>query len=270
VSGTTIVRQNAVTGVSGPVSLSRLQPGDTVQVTADQSGTAQNVQATFTPSQAPQPGYPGYPGAITSVSVTPAGRALGPGDVMTVVAVGPAHWNATYGITGLRSGLPMNESASQPGTYVGSYTVQPGDYIVNTSVIVSMTAPSGQVITATAPSPVTINAAAGYPPAAAGYAPVIVSPTPGSGVHAPFTVTGTAPPGSLVKVEADYQSNVLILNVHGALGTQTVRTDAYGNWSATFNQNPPVRGANVTINATLVDNSGAARSPTTTVNTTSQ
>lgn len=266
VSGTTIVRMNAVTGVSGPVSLRDLQPGDTVQVTADQSGTAQSVQATYTPSSVPTAGYPG---AITSVSVTPAGRALGPGDVMTVLATGPAHWNASYSINGLRAGLPMNESASQPGTYVGYYSVQPGDYAVNTSVTVSMTAPNGQTITASAPAPVTINASAGMPPIAGG-APVIISPAQGSAVHAPFTVTGTAPPRSLVKVQADYTANVLLFPVQGSLGTHTVTADANGYWAAAFNQSPPVRGANVTITATLVDNSGAARSPSTTVNTTSQ
>ena len=265
-SGTTIVRMNAVTGVSGPVSLRDLQPGDTLQVTADPSGTAQSVQATYTPSSVPAPGYPG---AITSVSVTPAGRTFGPGDVMTVVATGPARWNATYSINGLRAGLPMNESASQPGTYVGYYTVQPGDYAVNTSVTVSMTAPNGQTITASAPSPITINASAGIPPSAGG-APVIVNPAQGSAVHAPFTVTGTAPPGSLVKVQADYTATVLLFPVQGSLGTQTVTAGANGYWAATFAQNPPVRGANVTITATLVDNNGAARSPSTTVNTTSQ
>jgi copper amine oxidase-like protein len=262
VSGTTIVRQNAVTGVSGPVSLSALRPGDSVQVTADQSGTAQNVQASFT-STAPSAG------AITSVTVTPTGRSLVPGDVMTVVATGPAYGAARFTITGLRSGLPMTESANQPGTYVGNYAVQPGDYAQNTSVVVSLTAPNGQVLTQTAPSPVTITASAIVPPAVGG-APVIIQPGPGSGIGSPFTVTGTAPPGSLVKVEADYAGNVILFNVHGTLGTQTVTTDANGNWSATFTQAPPVRGVNVTISAVLVDYTGAARSPSTSVNTTLQ
>ncbi|HEV2284307.1 MAG TPA: copper amine oxidase N-terminal domain-containing protein [bacterium] len=262
VSGTTIVRQNAVTGVSGPVSLSALRPGDSVQVTADQSGTAQNVQASFTPT-APSAG------AITSVTVTPTGRPLVSGDVMTVVATGPAHGTSGFTITGLRSGVPMTESANQPGTYVGNYAVQPGDYIQNTSVVVSLTAPNGQVLTQTAPSPVTITASANVPPAAGG-APVITQPGPGSPVHTPFTVTGTAPPGSLVKVQADYNGTVLLFPIQGTLGTQTVTADRNGNWSATFTQAPPVRGVNVTISAVLVDYTGAARSPSTSVNTTLQ
>jgi len=262
VSGTTIVRQNAITGVSGPVSLSALRPGDSVTVTADPSGTAQNVQASFTPQAPPA-------GAITSVTVTPTGRRLVPGDVMTVVATGPAHGTANFAITGLRAGLPMTESANQPGTYIGNYAIQPGDSIQNTSVVVSLTAPNGRVLTATAPSPVTINASAIVPPAVGG-APVIIQPGPGSPVRTPFTVTGTAPPGSLVKVQADYNGNILLFPVQGTLGTQTVTADQNGNWTATFTQSPPVRGVNVTISATLVDNTGAARSPSTTINTTLQ
>jgi hypothetical protein len=263
-SGTAIVRTNAVTGVSGPVSLNTLQVGDTVQVTADASGTAQNVQATFAPAPTPV-----SPGAITSVTMTPTGRQLAAGDVMTVVATGPARGTATFAISGLRTGLPMTESANQPGTYVGNYAVRPGDYVVNGSVIVSMTAPNGQSLTATAPYPVSINATAVVPPPVGG-APVISNPSPGSGITTPFIVTGTAPPGSLVKVQADYTGSVLLFNVHGTLGTQTVTTDANGKWSATFNQSPPVRGVNVTISAVLVDYTGAERSQSTTVNTTLQ
>jgi hypothetical protein len=259
VSGTTIVRTNSATGVSGPVSLSALRPGDAVQVTADQTGTAQNVQASFTPPAV---------GTITSVTVTPSGRPLGAGDAMTVIAAGPAHGTATFAITGFRAGLPMAESVNQPGTYVGSYAIQPGDNAVRTTVVVSVTAPNGQLLTATAPHPVTINAAAYVPPNAG---PVITSPTSGSGISSPFTVIGTAPAGSLVKVQADYAGNLLLFNVHGTLGTQTVAADANGSWSATFNQEPPVRGGvTVTISAVLVDGNGAARSPSTAVNTTLQ
>jgi copper amine oxidase-like protein len=264
VSGTAIIRTNAATGVSGPVSLGALNVGDTVQVTADQTGTAQNIQATFAPAPTPV-----TPGAITSVTVTPAGRQLVVGDVMTVVATGPARGAATFTISGLRTGLPMTESANQPGTYIGNYSIQPGDYVANGSVIVSLTAPTGQFLTATAPTTVTINASAIIPPAVGG-APVITSPGPGSAVSTPLTVRGTAPPNSLVKVQADYSGSVLLFNVHGTLGTQTVNTDANGNWSATFNQGPPVHNVTVTISAVLVDYTGAARSPSTTVNTTLQ
>ena len=322
VSGTSITRMNAVTGVTGPVSLSAIRLGDMVQVTADQAGTAQSIQASFSeitgtiastgynqimlqsgqvyplsPSvqvtrqgvavsaAALQPGdvvslrldpqtnqvtsitvqqAAAAPGAITSVTVTPAGRQFGAGDVMTITAVGPARGRATFSISGLRTGVPMTESATQPGTYIGRYAIQPGDYVANGSVVVALTVPTGQLLTATAP--VSINAAAIIPPAAGG-APIITSPTSGSGITTPFTVTGTATPGSLVKVTADYSGTVLLFNVHGTLGSQTVSADANGNWSATFSQSPPMRGVNLTISAGLVDGNGQARSPSSTVNT---
>ena len=263
VSGTTIVRMNAITGVSGPVSLAALRPGDAVQVTADQTGTAQSVQATFTPAAAPPPA------GIASVTVTPSGRQLVVGDAMSVVAIGPAHGTASFAIQGLRTGIPMTESANQPGTYVGNYQIQPGDYLARGAVVVSITASNGQLLTATAPSPVSINASAIIPPAPGG-APVIGSPTPGSGIRTPFTVTGTATPGALVRVEADYSGTVLLIAVRGTLGTQTVTADANGSWAAAFTQAPPVRGVSVTISAQVVDYTGAARSPSTTVNTTLQ
>lgn len=264
VSGTTIVRTNTVTGVSGPVSLTGLRMGDAVQVTADPAGTAQNVQATFTPAPGPVPAA-----AITSVSVTPAGRRLGVGDFMTVVAVGPAHGTASFVITGLRMGIPMTESVNEPGTYIGSYRIQPGDYLAHGLVVVSITAPNGQLLTATARSTVSIDTSAIVPPAPGG-APVIGSPAPGAGISTPFAVTGTAPPGSLIRVQADYSGTVLFVPVHGTLGTQTVTAAANGNWLATFNQAPPVRGVTVTISAQVVDYTGAARSPSTIVNTTLQ
>jgi hypothetical protein len=327
VSGTAITRTNTATGVSGPIALSAIAPGDAVTVTADQTGIAQTVQDVYTvvsgtigsvgdnrvvlqsgqtyslspvvrvvrggvstSAAALQPGdvvtlrlnpttgqvygiavrQPGANvGPITSVSVTPNGRPLGPGDVMQVVVTGPARGIATFTITGLRSGLPMRESATQPGTYIGTYAIQPGDNVANTTVVVSIRAPGGQLLTATAPSLVSIEGSAIVPPAVGG-APVIVSPAPGSGIVTPFTVTGTAPPGSLVKVTADYGGNVLLFNVHGTLGTQTVQADPNGNWSATFTQASPVRNVTVTISAVLVDYNGTARSPATQINTTLQ
>jgi hypothetical protein len=326
VSGTAITRVNTTTGVTAPVALTAIVPGDAVTVTADQSGTAQSIQTSFaavtgtiasigynqivlqdgrtyalspgvrvirggaaTTVAALQPGdvatlrldpstgrvsgvsvrrAAAAPGGIASVTVTPAGRQLVASDVMTVVAAGPPRGTATFTITGLRAGLPMTESVNQPGTYVGTYAIQPGDYAANTTVVVTMTAPDGRLLTATAPAAVSINATAAVPPA--GGMPVIASPAPGSGITTPFTVMGTAPPGALVKVEADYTGSVLLFNVHGTLGSQTVTADGNGRWSATFAQRPPVAGVNVTISAVLVDSTGAALSPYSTVNTTLQ
>ncbi|HLW49238.1 MAG TPA: copper amine oxidase N-terminal domain-containing protein [bacterium] len=253
-----------------------------VQITSQGTAVSPAPGATSTaaspaaPVAAPAQGVPsgasvpaGAPGVNASVTATPAGRPLGFGDLLTVTATGPTHAAATYTITRLRTGLLMSESPTHPGTYVGYYTVRPGDKVANTNVVVTMTAPDRQMVTATAPAPVTIDASIIVPPAASG-APVISSPAPLAGVGTPFTVTGTAPPGSIVKVQAVYTGSVLFFNVRGTLGTQTVTADANGDWSATFAQAPPVRGVDLTISAAVVDNTGRARSPSTSIHTTVQ
>jgi Copper amine oxidase N-terminal domain len=246
---------------TAPVQLSDVQPGDTVQVTADQNGTAQVVHAA-----SPATTALAVPAAAVTVTVAPAARPLGAGDLLTVTATGPPQATATFAIPGLRTGLLMSESPTQPGTYVGYYTIRPGDRVTGTTVVVTMTAPNGQVVTANAPVSVTVNSAAPVAPGAA----VITSPAPASVVGTPFTVTGTAPPGSLVRVQADYVGGLLFFNVHGTLGTQVVTADANGNWSATFTQASPMHGADLTISAAVVDNMGGARSPSMTIHTTIQ
>lgn len=241
-----------------PVIAAALQPGDVVTRHVDpQTGWIDRIAVRRAAS----------PGAITSVTVSPAGQELLVGDVMTVAAASPAHSAATFAITGLRTGLPMTESTNQPGRYIGTYAIQPGDYVANGTVVVTLTAPGGQLLTATAPVSVWINTSAIIPPAVGG-APVITGPMPGSGIATPFAVTGTAPPGALAKVTANYAGTVLLVNIRGTLGSQAVIADANGNWSTTFSQAPPVRGVSVTISAVLVDYTGRARSPTMMVNTT--
>jgi hypothetical protein len=209
----------------------------------------------------------GPAGGVTAAIMTSARGWLRTGDALTVLAAGPAHGTATFTITGVRTGLPMRESPARPGRYIGRYVIQPGDYVAGGSVVVTVTTADGRMLSATAPVSVSISSSAIIPPAVGG-APVITNPAPGGVITTPFTVTGTAPPGSLVRVSADYQGHLLSSTVRGRLGTQTVLTDANGNWSATFGEAPPVRGVNVTISAVRIDHAGAARSPSIVVNST--
>jgi hypothetical protein len=324
---TTISRINQLNGAGGSVSLGNIRPGDLVQVTADQNGIAQSIQATYSevtgqiaaltsnvivlqngnsyrlsPSvQVVQNGSVVGTNAlqvgqfvmlrinpqnndvwgitigqqsntgtgITSVHVTPASGTLVPGNVITVTANGPAHGVATFNIGGLRSSLPMTEQPGQPGTYTGSYTVQPGDNVQNAPVTVQV-ASGGQVYTGNAPVGLSINAG-GNRPYPAGAAPTITSPVNGTSVGIPFTVSGQAASGTRVKVTANYSGSVLFFNVNGTLGTQTVTTDQNGNWQASFTNNPTVRGGTtLTITAVSVDANGNSISPTSTVTATLQ
>lgn len=325
-SATTISRINQVNGAGGSVSLGGIRPGDLVQVTADQNGIAQSIQASYaevtgqiaaltsnvivlqngnsyrlSPSvQVVQNGSVvgtnalqvgqfvrlrinpqtndvweitigqqsnGNGNGITSVSVTPSSGPLGPGSVIAVTAIGPSHGVATFNIGGLRSGIPMTEQPGRPGTYMGTYTVQPGDYIQNAPVTVQVAA-GGQVYTANAPVTLSINSQATYP---SGAAPTITSPVNGATVGIPFIVSGHAAPGTRVKVSADYAGTVLFFNVNGSLGNQTVTADQNGNWQATFANSPTVRGGvTLTITAMAVDAGGNAISPASTVTATLQ
>jgi hypothetical protein len=323
VSTTAVTRANVAMNAGGSVALDAVRPGDQVQVTVDQSGTAQAIQASyrevsgrvvavtdagvvvlengdsFRLNRSVQVIRNGtavdastlHPGdvvtmrvnpqtnevwavtirqeaaTLTSVNVTPSGRELRAGDVVEVVATGAPGGRATFSIGRLRTAVPMVESTAQRGTYYGSYTIQPGDSIQGAEVTVRLTAPDGQVFTATAPTRVQINAAGAVPPAAS--APTILSPANGSSIKSPFTVTGVAPPGSQVKITADYSGKVLLFfDVNGTLGTQFVTVDRSGNWSATFTQGPPVSGVTVTITAVVVDGDRRAISSAATVTTT--
>ena len=325
VSATAISRFNTANDRGGSVALDALRPGDAVQVTVDQSGTAQTIRATFKEvsgkiiavtdvgvvvlengdtyrlnrsAQITENGAPAAAnvlrpgdqvsmrvnpqsneiwavtvrnrasapaGGIVSVNVTPSGRELRAGDVLEVAASGTVGGRATFSIGELRSGIPMVESTSQRGTYYGSYTVQPGDRIRGAEVVVRLTAPDGQVFTASAPTRVEINAA--VPAAQTPTAPTIISPEDGASIGSPFTVRGQAPPGSRVKVTADYNGNVLLFKVNGSLGTQVVVADQSGNWSVNFSQAPPVYGVTVVITAVTVDGDGRTTSPAAKVTT---
>jgi hypothetical protein len=341
VVATSIWRTNRTTGFNASVPLGAVLAGDAVTVTADPSGTAQNVQAAFaeikgtvawvgrdrirmndgqiyrldpnaqvaevgqivSPS-ALQPGAvvalrvnpdtrrvygitlvqaapivqttivqapPAPPvEVITAINVTRADRGFDEGDTITVTFQGPPHGRASFSIAGLRNGLLMTESPNQPGQYVGTYRVQPGDSADNAGVIVAITAPSGHVLTASAPVVVRIHATHRVPPQPANPAPVITSPTTGKGVTAPITVTGTVRPFSRVAVSVEYTQSAVGLPPRGTLGSVTVSADANGNWSATFGQASPapVKGANLTITAVVVDRNGAVQSAPAVVTTT--
>jgi len=241
------------------VDRSTLQPGE--QVTLRLNPQTNDVWAVTIR----QPAASSEAG-IARVTVTPANRPLVAGDVLTVTATGPAAGTARFAIAGFRSGLPMLEQPGQPGTYVGTYTVQPGDFVQGAVVTVRITTPGGALLTAQAPVAVSINAAA-----AAEAAPTITSPVSGTTVGIPFIVQGHAAPGTRVRVTANYSGTVLLFTVNGTLGTQTVTADRTGTWQATFSGEPTVRGGvALTITAVAVDAAGNVISPQSSVSATLQ
>lgn len=191
---------------------------------------------------------------IRSVTINPA-RPLRAGDVLTVTMTGDAGAQAAFRIEGISDWIPMAEVQNQPGTYVGAYTVRPGDNAQNARILVRLT--QGQITNqAEASARLTLVPTDVVP------APVISSPTPGSTVRAPFVIQGRATPGHQVVVRLDYSGKVFVFDLRGTLGQITTTADASGNWSVTFNQGAPVPGADITINATAIDPLSRPSQPT--------
>lgn len=88
-----------------------------------------------------------------NVSVTPARGTLYEGDVLTVTAVGPADGEARASIDRrIRFDLPQ----TKPGTYQGSYTVTPADYVMSAPVVASIAFPDGTAGNGASATPVKI------------------------------------------------------------------------------------------------------------------
>lgn len=231
VSTTSIMRTNATTGAGGSVALGALRPGDEVQVTAEQDGVAQSIQATY---------------------------AVVAGRIATVTS------NAIVLDNGSSYPLSASVEVVRDGAVVGLGALHAGDV-----VSLRLNPRTGAVWG------VTVRRQAG-PPNPGGTpgvsdAPSITSPVSGTTIGVPFVVAGRAAPGTLIKVTAGYAGNVLLFNVNGSLGTQTVVADRNGNWQATFRQEPAVRGGvAVTVTAVAVDASGNPISPQSSVTATLQ
>jgi hypothetical protein len=94
---------------------------------------------------APAPTPPPAVGAVTVTSFTHnAQRPLGAGETLTVTLRGTAGGRATFSIGDQIRDVAMNET--QPGVYVGMYTVRPGDNLVNVPVF-------GRLVVGNASSP---------------------------------------------------------------------------------------------------------------------
>jgi hypothetical protein len=182
---------------------------------------------------------------IRSVTINP-NRPLRAGDALTVTMVGDPGGQAAFRIDGVTDWIAMAEVQNQPGTYAGSYAVQPGNNAQNARILVRLSR-GGTVAQAEASTGLTIVASDLVP------APVITSPVAGTVVRSPIVVRGRATPGHQVLVRLDYSGQVLLFGLQGTLGQQTATADAAGNWSVTFNQDAPVADAEIKINATAID-----------------
>lgn len=158
----------------------------------------------------------------------PTGRAVGAGQTVVFTLNGQPGGKATASVGSLAKDIPLRET--DPGVYVGEYTVKAGDSVQNAPVTARLVTRDATTVTTSLANGLTI--AAGPPPA-----PKILSPSDNDTVDAnqALTVRGKAEPGSTVRVTVNYVSKVLggILPVSGSSGTKDVVADKSGNWTAT-------------------------------------
>jgi hypothetical protein len=84
------------------------------------------MQATAT---IPNPPAAEQPPKIQALAHNAAGTLLAPGEELKVVMVGDRHLKASFSLPPLLEGYPMEER--EPGVYVATYTVQPGDRLAD-------------------------------------------------------------------------------------------------------------------------------------------
>ena len=195
----------------------------------------------------------------------PSGQVVGAGSTIVLTLNAAPGGKASASIGSLAKDLPLKET--DPGVYVGEYTVKAGDSVQNAPVAARFVARDGTTVTKTLTG--SLSVAAGPPPA-----PRITEPKDSDYVDgsAPLTVKGRAQPGSTVRVTVSYTSKALggILPVSGESGSKDVVADKNGNWQATdfplqvkslFGTN---RDTVFSVSATQLDTSGnSASSPAT-------
>ncbi|MGO8670104.1 MAG: stalk domain-containing protein [Capsulimonadaceae bacterium] len=186
----------------------------------------------------------------------PPGSLLSTGSAVHFTVMAPRGGSATASVKGLCSNIPLTET--QPGLYVGSYTVLPGQEVTEAPIAAQFTSADGNVAWTDLSSG--LNVSAGVPDA-----PEITSPVDGDAVTDQVHLSGTAPAGTTVKIDARYLSSLPgnILPVSGDLGAREAMVDDSGQWSI---DSVPLHADNLlgsgrdtqyAISAVIVDPSGS-------------
>ncbi len=194
---------------------------------------------------------------IKSLRFDTGGQPLAPGTDITVTLVGEAGGKATYSVGDRVVDRRMRET--EPGHYVGTYTIRRNDIFDNIVVTGKLVTTSGDTFTAEATDRMTISGPL--------EAPTFTSPEEGSRVESPVTFRGKAAPGSRVQIKIEYSKNPLgVVRLRGTVAELTVTADDRGNWTtdpidmrtgfgggnATFTVTAATRGANGKTSETRV------------------
>jgi hypothetical protein len=152
---------------------------------------------------------------------------LNVGDVLTVRFRASAGGQAWFTIPGVQANAKMLETA--PGLYQAYYIIQPGDTALRQPIKVMFKAANGSVITVLSRRPIMIRSLVDTRPR-------ITSPHQGQQITSPVVVTGSAQPGSLIRVVIEFRRNAQgFFPLQGVTAVQDVQVDTDGHW-----QTPPL------------------------------
>jgi len=138
-------------------------------------------------------------GIINSFKVT-CREILTKGDILEVQMSGEPYQKAFFDIGEWKKGLPLHESFRTPGLYIGSYTVQKGDYVVNAPVWGYLINSSGETVKSRADRLISIVASE--------LLLKITQPKDGDFVTGQFIVSGQTWPFTTVHIEIKITCNL--------------------------------------------------------------
>lgn len=211
--------------------------------------------------------FPVSPGSLIQSFTTnePSGQAVGAGSTVVFTLLAAPGGKASASIVSLAK-IALKET--DPGVYVGEYTVRAGDTLENAPVFARYTGRDGTTVLQNLAADLTL--AAGSPPA-----PRLVEPKDSDYIDgaAPLVVRGRGLPNSAVRVTVSYTSTAPggILPVTGQSGTRDVQVGKDGMWETEGIplQAKPLLAANrstvFTITAVQLDASGSPASDPVTI-----
>jgi len=192
---------------------------------------------------------------IKSVTITPT-TVLKTRDVLTVVMTGVPGGQATFAIGGREGSIGMRES--QPGLYLGTYTVQPQERIVDAPVVITL---SNAGRSASIPASVGVTMLSESPPAPT-IRPAETEVVAGKQYLSRIMFTGRALPGvriqgeiALVPTEKSLQADE-----RTTLGQFSTMAAADGTWRNVIGPVRPIRGTKLIVSVVAADLAGD-RSP---------
>lgn len=179
-------------------------------------------------------------------------QQLEPGAVLNFTLTGTPNAKATFSIEGVTYNQPMQEVSS--GTYEGQYVIRRQDAFPDSGTTVTASLQSGrQVVRARLNQDLFAGNGSTNNTSTTQLPLDILSPQDNSRVSGTVEVRGRSAPNATVAVKVQASNSVAgIIGFNRDILNRTIRTDAQGNFSFTFNPSVSIPGTRyqVSLNAT--------------------